>query len=321
MEISRLEEFVCLATTLNYHAAANQCYINQSTLSKHIRSLETELGCQLFIRNKREVKLTPFGESLLENANDVIESYDQCIDGISKLKDSSNLNLSIGYHFLAGQTVLNKFFKTYRDSFDEYRVELYCLTGEVLRQRLDSGALNAVIDMDIGYHGDAYSRLPFYRDQYGIYVSPDHRLANLDTVKIEDLRGETIISPAEKLNRPHENLIEQVLEKRIPGDFKIHDVLSDPLEIPLYAENGIGIGMAPCHVSRGMAKESLICIPIDEPLLRFNISVIWRRDAETHALHKFIRMFSAMIHEQNVDELYPSPRSTGASMPNFMPAQ
>ena len=40
MDINRLNEFITLATLLNYSKAANQLYLTQPALSRHIHDLE-----------------------------------------------------------------------------------------------------------------------------------------------------------------------------------------------------------------------------------------------------------------------------------------
>lgn len=50
MDINRLNEFITLATLLNYSKAANQLYLTQPALSRHIHDLEQTLGTQLFIQ-------------------------------------------------------------------------------------------------------------------------------------------------------------------------------------------------------------------------------------------------------------------------------
>ena len=52
MEISYLNEFIVLAKYQNYFKASQELYIAQSTLSKHIVSLENECGYRLIDQRK-----------------------------------------------------------------------------------------------------------------------------------------------------------------------------------------------------------------------------------------------------------------------------
>ena len=58
MNTDYLKEFVVLAETKNFWEASDRLYMNQSTLSKHIKNLETDLGVDLFSRTTRRVELT-----------------------------------------------------------------------------------------------------------------------------------------------------------------------------------------------------------------------------------------------------------------------
>ena len=48
MNTENLKEFIVLAETKNFWEASERLYMNQSTLSKHIKSLENDLGVALF---------------------------------------------------------------------------------------------------------------------------------------------------------------------------------------------------------------------------------------------------------------------------------
>ncbi len=71
MEISYFREFVVLADTRNYWAAAERLFIGESSLSKHIKTLEKTLGAPLFARTSRKVELTEFGKLMLPYAQSV----------------------------------------------------------------------------------------------------------------------------------------------------------------------------------------------------------------------------------------------------------
>lgn len=61
MELEHILEFAVLSDCLNYHRAADELFISQSSLSKHIKTLERDLGVPLFERNVSGVLLTDFG--------------------------------------------------------------------------------------------------------------------------------------------------------------------------------------------------------------------------------------------------------------------
>ncbi len=77
MQMNYLREFVVLAQTSNFVEAANLLYSSQSTLSKHIKHMEAELGVRLFDRTSRKFQITKFGELLLPYARQIVELEDK----------------------------------------------------------------------------------------------------------------------------------------------------------------------------------------------------------------------------------------------------
>jgi LysR family nitrogen assimilation transcriptional regulator len=73
MNSQQLEYFCRVAEHGSISRAAVSFGINQSALSRHIRSLEAELGISLFYRNGRGVLLTEHGERLLDRACKALE--------------------------------------------------------------------------------------------------------------------------------------------------------------------------------------------------------------------------------------------------------
>src|SRR5271168_1520039 len=76
MEMHQLRYVVAVARTRNFSRAAQQCHVAQPSLSQQIQKLEDELGEQLFDRMKREVRLTPHGETFLRRAIHILEEVD-----------------------------------------------------------------------------------------------------------------------------------------------------------------------------------------------------------------------------------------------------
>lgn len=62
----RLRAFAALAREGSFSRAAGALYVSQPAVSKHVSSLEAELGTQLVVRGRPAVALTPAGEVLAE---------------------------------------------------------------------------------------------------------------------------------------------------------------------------------------------------------------------------------------------------------------
>jgi DNA-binding transcriptional LysR family regulator len=64
---ARLRAFAAVARRRSFSRAAEELYISQPAVSKHVASLEAELGTQLVVRGARQATLTPAGELLADH--------------------------------------------------------------------------------------------------------------------------------------------------------------------------------------------------------------------------------------------------------------
>ena len=72
--------FTSVARTQSFSATARELRISQQAVSKHIRTLEDELGFPLFLRSYQTVQLTKAGEQMLN----YFDQRDRLLNGIQE---------------------------------------------------------------------------------------------------------------------------------------------------------------------------------------------------------------------------------------------
>ena len=77
MELRHLRYFVALAEELHFARAAERLNIAPPTLTVQIQEIERTLSARLFVRTKRSVALTAAGKVFLDEARNVLETYDR----------------------------------------------------------------------------------------------------------------------------------------------------------------------------------------------------------------------------------------------------
>ena len=82
---TRLKVFRSVATHLSFTKAANELFISQPAISKHIQELEKEYGGRLFDRIGNRIQLTRAGQLLLDHACKIIDAYQNLDFDMKKL--------------------------------------------------------------------------------------------------------------------------------------------------------------------------------------------------------------------------------------------
>lgn len=80
MSLAQIRYFVAVAEEGHVGRAATRLRIAQPPISRHIRSLEDEIGTALFQRTPRGMRLLPAGEVFLERARGILSAVDEACE-------------------------------------------------------------------------------------------------------------------------------------------------------------------------------------------------------------------------------------------------
>jgi DNA-binding transcriptional LysR family regulator len=79
-----IDEFVAVAASGSFVAAANTLHLSRTHMSRTIAALEDRLQVRLFNRTTRTVRLTAAGELFFEQCQKLVSNRDEAIDIVSE---------------------------------------------------------------------------------------------------------------------------------------------------------------------------------------------------------------------------------------------
>lgn len=94
--LKQLRYFEALARQGHFGRAAEMCAISQPALSAQIAALENAVGQQLFERNARQVRLTPFGDQFAPRARTILREAEALSDMARSVGSTALTRLRIG---------------------------------------------------------------------------------------------------------------------------------------------------------------------------------------------------------------------------------
>ena len=97
MDLRQLRYFQAVAEELSFSKASLRLHIAQPALSRAVQELERELGTSLLHRTRRNVRLTPAGAVLLEEAGLLLDRFAESIRRVKRTMSGEEGELRLGY--------------------------------------------------------------------------------------------------------------------------------------------------------------------------------------------------------------------------------
>ena len=138
-----LYRFFCEAAKIgNVTKAAERLFVSQSAVSQSIMQLEDRLGCKLFNRNKRGVRLTPEGEVLYSYVGHAISLIENAQEKILDMRDLRDGEIKIGASDTACSLFLLPILNSFNAKYPEIHISVINRTTRELLKLLKSGEVD-----------------------------------------------------------------------------------------------------------------------------------------------------------------------------------
>ena len=189
MDLKSLQTFLTLSKTLNYQRASEILQYAPSSLAKHIKLLEEELGTQLFKKEGRQLQLTADGTSFIAHAQRILADYHQAMANFANNEKTID-SVRIGGCELNASYSLFSVFSSFQQTHPDARLHIHSSPNAAIPDMIKNKLL------DVGfYYSIIQDPLPglcsqyLYQEPLYILVSPSHPLVSQRGLCYESLAG------------------------------------------------------------------------------------------------------------------------------------
>lgn len=275
MEIDYLKEFIVLAETGNYLRAAETLFISQSSLSKHIKSLENEAGISLFHRTTHKVELTGQGQTLLKYAKQIADLQCRCAAELARQSGAERQVLNIGSIPVMAPYRITDVIMKFQKENPQYSVQLYEEESSRLKELLRRNQCDLAFIRDGEEEpDDEFTRLPFTTDRLVAVLPAAHPLAGSHHLTLEQLKEEHF------LFLPPDTLLYSLCQKacaeagftpRVTYTGKRAENIMD------LVKKNMGVSLLMEKPIRSLSTESVSIIPIT-PKISTRIQIYYKKE-------------------------------------------
>ncbi|SHM19658.1 LysR family transcriptional regulator [Vreelandella subglaciescola] len=270
MTVKQIRAFLAVAQTLSFVQACERLHLSQPALSLAIKSLEENLGGQLFNRTTRSVRLTPEGEALLPLARRLITDWDNAQEELQQrfCLDLGRVTVAAIPSFSGN--LLPAILKTFRTNHPGISIKIQDVINEQVIEMVQVGD----VELGLAFEPHAVSGLhftPLYTDRFVAVVPGNSPLAQAHHVRWEHLLEEPFIA----LQRPSavRYMLEDALvalNRTLPVELESHQLTT----VARMVASGLGVSVVPALCVSQMEALGARCLPLHDPTVERPFGVL-----------------------------------------------
>jgi LysR family transcriptional regulator, nitrogen assimilation regulatory protein len=209
MDLKQLEYFVTVAEHGSFSRAAVLLNLAQSSLSRQVALLETELGHRLLERTGRGVSVTEAGTAMLTHAKVMLASAEQAKFQIKEMRSEPSGRVVVGLPLRVATGLSVPLIKRFRAGLPHAMISIV----EGLSLSLREGLISGKIDVGVLFDPTPTPLLkyePLLREKLILVAPASHRLPA--QVSLNSLKDYTLALPSSP--NPIRSLVDAVLLPR-----------------------------------------------------------------------------------------------------------
>ena len=288
MELRQIHYFIEVAKREHVTEAAHALHVAQSAVSRQIVNLEAELGVDLFIREGRNVKLTPIGTMFLEQMQQAMKLVDNAKREVEEFLDPEKGTIRIGFPSSLAAYTLPTAISAFRERYPLVKFQLIQASYQNLIDGVGKGEFNLALLGPVPKKEKKVKGKTLFTENIVALLPHIHPLANKRLLTLSELREDSfVLFPNGFILR--EIIVNACLMLGFEPQVSFEGEDIDAIKGLVSA--GLGVTLIPEITLIDSLPRSTVKIPITEPNVTRTVGVIIPSDRELLPTEKLFYEF------------------------------
>jgi DNA-binding transcriptional LysR family regulator len=282
-----MQAAIVLAEELNFSRAAKRLHVEQSTLSRLISKLESQIGLLLFVRSHQNVEITEAGRHFVEEARRSVLHAERAVLNARAALHGAEEILNVGKSAFTDPFLVTTLQSVRLPLYPGLKVKLWSSYSHELAHKVAAGELDIALVTSVP-DCPTLSFLTVAETPLYIALSKEDPLADREKLRLEDLRSCEWILLASNVNPHVFEMIQRAASKKGITPVDRHYVMTAEEASELVLAHK-GVAFLPRNAAWRIASEGIAMRPLMEEQLRLVTRLATRSDNKARLVSEYVR--------------------------------
>lgn len=286
-ELRLLEAAIAVAQELNFSRAAERLHIDQSTVTKRINALESQLGFKLFERNHQSVDLTEPGRRFVEEAHEAVMHMERAVSSANAAFRGAEGTLSIGATAATDPFLVSTLMTVRVPLYPRLKLKLTSdYLGELVHD-LIAGTLDLAVVTDAP-ENPKLSCLALAKSPYYVAMMADDHLADKKEIRLKDLDKRNWALLSHRVSPYSHEMIQMAASEAGVKASEVHHVMTAEQAMSMIFLHE-SVALLDRVGAWRIAQNGITMRPLAESTLQFSTELAVRSDNKDRIVKEFVK--------------------------------
>lgn len=289
MEMKWIKTFIVTAKYENFRKTAEELFLTQPAVTKHIKRLEESLTIELFERVANKVTLTPAGHRFLIYARELVEKYEDGMEDFESWKQGYNRKLIIATAPQIASSFLPSLLRSFIDENPDIEVIINIVKSYEVGEEIRKGRADIGLTRSLPTQGNVKSEI--------IHEEPVILVGPTENWEKSSLHEEAILQKYRLLSHNHPEYWDDLLHEVKKYYPTVRTMVVNQVEVTKrFIEEGLGVSYLPMTMVKEELKNNKLTKIQPEKIIPPKSTTYMLTKIETEEVLKFIKFLKDAVY-------------------------